>query len=63
MMLFSIIDIDKFIKKVVPGDDLYIEVELKKIKLGTASLRGIAKVNNEIVSKAEFKATIVNKND
>ncbi len=63
MMLFSIIDSAKFIKKVVPGDDLYIEVELKKIKLGTASLRGIAKVNNEIVSKAEFKATIVNKND
>ena len=63
MMLFSIIDSAKFMKKVVPGDDLYIEVELKKIKLGTASLKGIAKVNNQIVAKAEFKATIVNKDD
>ena len=63
MMLLSIIDSAKFIKKVIPGDELIIEVELLKIKLGTASIIGIAKVNNEIVSKAKFKATIVDKDE
>ena len=43
----------------VPGDKLFIEVELLKIKLGTARIRGVAKVNNEIVSKAEFKEVVV----
>ena len=63
MMLLSIIDSAKFIKKVVPGDKLIIKVELLKIKLGTASISGIAKVKNEIVSKAKFKATIVDKDE
>ena len=63
MMLLSIINSSKFMKKVLPGDRLVIEVDLIKIKLGTASIVGVARVNGKIVSKAEFKATIVNKND
>jgi len=63
MMLLSIINSSKFMKKVLPGDRLVIEVDLIKMKLGTASIMGVAKVNGKIVSKAEFKATIVNKND
>ena len=63
MMLLSIINSSKFIKKVLPGDKLFIEVDLIKIKLGTASIKGVARVDGMIVSKAEFKATVVNKND
>ena len=63
MMLLSVVNSSKFIKKVIPGDKLFIEVELLKFRLNTASIRGIAKVNEKIVSKAEFMATVVDKND
>ena len=63
MMLLSIVKSAKFIKKVVPGDKMIIKVELIKMKLGTAQIKGCAIVNNEIVSKAEFMATMVDKND
>ena len=62
MMLLSVVNSSKFIKKVVPGDKLFIEVELLKFRLNTASIRGIAKVDEQIVSKAEFMATVVDKN-
>ena len=42
---------------------MIIKVELIKMKLGTAQIKGCAIVNNEIVSKAEFMATMVDKND
>lgn len=62
MMLLSVVNSSKFIKKVVPGDKLFIEVELLKFRLNTASIRGVARVNEKIVSKAEFMATVVDKN-
>ena len=63
MMLLSIVKSAKFMKKVIPGDKMIIKVELIKFKLGTAHIRGHAIVNNQIVSKAEFMATVVNKDD
>ena len=63
MMLLSIIKSSKFIKKVLPGDQLIINVKLLKYKLGTAHIAGEAYVNEEVVSKAEFMATVVAKND
>ena len=62
LMLLSIIKSAKFKKKVVPGDKLYIRTELLKYKLGTARVKGIAKVNNETVAEAEWMATMVERN-
>ena len=61
MMLLSIINHVKFMHKVIPGDCLVIYVELVKYRLGTARILGNASVNNKIVSKADFMATVVDK--
>ena len=62
LMLLSIIKSAKFMKKVIPGDKLYIRTDLLKYKLGTARVKGVAKVNNEIVAEAEWMATMVERN-
>jgi len=62
MMLLSNIKSSKFIKKVVIDDVVELEVDLIKFKLNTALFRGVVKVNKEIVTKAEFMATVVEKN-
>jgi len=59
----SVVNSSKFIKKVLPGDELILRVVLKKIRLGTASMESIAYVDNNIVAKASFMATIVDKNE
>ena len=61
MMLLSIINHVKFMKKVTPGDRLVIYVELVKYRLGTARIKGSASVNEKIVAKADFMATVVDK--
>ena len=61
LMLLSVIKSSKFLKKVIPGDKLFIKVELIKFKLNNALIKGIAMVNNELVAEAEWMATIVNK--
>ena len=61
MMMLSIVNQAKFIRKVVPGDTLLIYVELLKYRLGTARIKGYAQVNDNIVSKADFMATVVDK--
>jgi len=63
MMMLSVVNQAKFIKKVVPGNKLIIYVELVKYRLRTARIRGHASVNNEIVSKADFMATVVDKDE
>lgn len=63
MMLLSVINSSKFMKKVIPGDELILRVKLIKIRLGTANMVGVAIVNNQIVAKANFMATIVDKNN
>ena len=44
----------KFIKKIVPGDRLYIETQIKNYKRGIAECEGIGLVNKKLVCKAEF---------
>ena len=61
MMLLSIINHVKFMQKVIPGDSLVIYVELVKYRLGTARIKGSASVNNKIVAKADFMATVIAK--
>ena len=63
MMLLSTVNHTKFLKKVLPGSKLVIYVELVKFRLGTARIKGNAKVNDEIVATADFMATVVNKNE
>ena len=63
LMLLSIIKSAKFMKKVIPGDELSLEVYLLKYKLRNALIRGIASVNGEAVAEAEWMATVVKKNE
>ena len=44
----------KFIKKIVPGDRLYIDTKIKSYKRGIASCEGVGLVQKKIVCKAEF---------
>jgi 3-hydroxyacyl-[acyl-carrier-protein] dehydratase len=44
----------KFIKKIIPGDRLYIETQTKSYKRGLAICKGIGLVKKKIVCKAEF---------
>lgn len=63
MMLLSNIKNAKFLKKVTINEMLVIEVDLIKFRLNTALFYGVAKIENDIVAKAEFLATVVNKDD
>jgi len=63
MMLLSMVNQAKFIKKVIPGDILFIFVELIRYKLRTARIKGNVKVKDEIIAKADFMATVVDKNE
>ena len=44
----------KFVKKIVPGNRLYIETEIKSYKRGMAICKGLGLVKKEIACKAEF---------
>lgn len=49
----------KFRKPVVPGDQLVMEVEIVKQKMSILQARGVAKVNGEVVTEAEFMFAFV----
>lgn len=53
----------KFRKPVVPGDQLVMEVDILKTKLSVMQARGVAKVNGEIVTEAEFMFAFVTPNE
>ena len=44
----------KFIKKILPGDKLFIETKIKSYKRGVAICEAVGKVSDQIVCKAEF---------
>lgn len=58
---FMSADAIKFRKPVVPGDTLFIEVELTSKKRSIAKARGRCIVNGEVVSEAEMMFGIVDK--
>jgi UDP-3-O-[3-hydroxymyristoyl] N-acetylglucosamine deacetylase / 3-hydroxyacyl-[acyl-carrier-protein] dehydratase len=58
---FMSADTIKFRKPVVPGDTLFIEVELISKKRAIAKARGRCVVNGEVVSEAEMMFGIVDK--
>jgi beta-hydroxyacyl-ACP dehydratase FabZ len=60
VMLFMAMDQVKFRRKVVPGDQLILEVvPLRKGKI--FKMRGEAKVDGKLVSEAEFLATLADR--
>jgi UDP-3-O-[3-hydroxymyristoyl] N-acetylglucosamine deacetylase/3-hydroxyacyl-[acyl-carrier-protein] dehydratase len=58
---FMSADAIKFRKPVVPGDTLFIEVEMTQRKKQIAKCRGRCIVNSEVVSEAEMMFGIVDK--
>lgn len=58
-MFFSAINSSKFRQPVIPGDQLRIEVELLKIRMGAVKLSGKAYVKDKLVSEAVLMANIV----
>ena len=58
-VLFTTIDKVKFRKPVVPGDTLFIEVELLQKKRSIVKARGRCLVNGEVVSEAEMMFGVV----
>ncbi|MDQ8302610.1 3-hydroxyacyl-ACP dehydratase FabZ [Enterococcus faecium] len=51
---FGGLDKAKFRKKVTPGDTLYLEVEILKVKASAGIGKGIAKVDGKKVAEAEL---------
>ena len=51
---FGGLDKAKFRKKVTPGDTLYLEVEILKVKASARIGKGIAKVDGKKVAEAEL---------
>jgi len=60
-MFFSSIEKSKFRKPVIPGDQVRIEVELLKIRLGGVRLGGKAYVKEQLVAEAILMANIVDR--
>jgi UDP-3-O-[3-hydroxymyristoyl] N-acetylglucosamine deacetylase/3-hydroxyacyl-[acyl-carrier-protein] dehydratase len=61
LVLFMQINNAKFRKTVVPGDELYLEVELTNKKSKVVAMSGKAFVNNNLVAEADFMAAIVDR--
>ena len=60
-MLFSSITNSKFRAPIVPGDQVKIDMELAKIRLGAVKLIGKAFVDDKLVAEANLMANIVNR--
>lgn len=58
---FMTIDKVKFRQTVVPGDTIFFEAELLKVKSRTGIVNGKAYVNNSLVAEAEFMFMLVDR--
>jgi UDP-3-O-[3-hydroxymyristoyl] N-acetylglucosamine deacetylase/3-hydroxyacyl-[acyl-carrier-protein] dehydratase len=61
LVLFMQINKAKFRKQVVPGDQLFLEIELVGKKSKIFIMSGKAFVNNDLVAEAEFIAAMIDK--
>jgi UDP-3-O-[3-hydroxymyristoyl] N-acetylglucosamine deacetylase/3-hydroxyacyl-[acyl-carrier-protein] dehydratase len=59
VVYFMTLDNVKFRRPVTPGDQIRFELEVMQIKKHTCRLRGVGKVDGEIVAEAEMMARIV----
>jgi UDP-3-O-[3-hydroxymyristoyl] N-acetylglucosamine deacetylase/3-hydroxyacyl-[acyl-carrier-protein] dehydratase len=62
LVYFMQINNAKFRKPVVPGDALYLEIEMLNKKSKIFNMKGRAFVNENLVAEAEFMAGVVDKN-
>lgn len=60
-MLFTSIEKSKFRKPVIPGDQLIINLELLKFRLGSAKIKGEAFVGDTLVAEATLMASLVDR--
>ncbi len=60
-MFFSSLTEAKFRRPIVPGDQLRLEMELEKFKMGTAFLVGKGYVGDKLVAEGRLKATVVDR--
>lgn len=51
---FTGIDNARFRRPVVPGDQLFLEIEILKVRGSTGKVKGVAKVDGEVVTEAEL---------
>jgi 3-hydroxyacyl-[acyl-carrier-protein] dehydratase len=63
LVYFMSIDNAKFRKPVIPGDSLYLHVNIIQNRANVWKMAGIAMVNNQKVAEAQFSAMIINKKD
>jgi UDP-3-O-[3-hydroxymyristoyl] N-acetylglucosamine deacetylase/3-hydroxyacyl-[acyl-carrier-protein] dehydratase len=63
LMYFTGINKSRFKKVVIPGDQLIIEAELVKFRLGTCKIVARALVDEKVVCTAEFLSTVVDRKD
>lgn len=63
LMYFTGINKSRFKKVVIPGDQLIIEAELVKFRLGTCKIVARALVDDKVVCSAEFLSTVVDRKD
>ncbi len=61
LVYFMQINNAKFRKTVVPGDQLYLEIEMENKKSKVVLMSGKAYVNDLLVAEADFMAAIVNR--
>jgi len=61
LVYFSGIDGARFRRPVVPGDQLRFELEMLKIRGPICKMKGVAKVEGELVAEAELMSTIVDR--
>jgi len=59
--LFGGLDGARFRKPVTPGDQLKLKLELVKLKAGTAKMRGVATVDDQLVAEADLMAAVVDR--
>ncbi len=61
LFLFGGVDKARFRKPVVPGDQLRLECEVLQRRAGTVKLRGVAKVEGNLVAEAELLSVMVDR--
>ncbi len=61
LIYFAGIDNAKFRKPVMPGDTLRLEVEIMNLRSWTCKLRGIAKVDGNVVAEAEILSAMADR--
>ena len=63
LVYFMGIDRARFRKMVIPGDQLRMEIILKKLKTRAVKATGQARVDGDLVAEAELMASIGERND